>query len=105
MRQKYNYHQHRFPIRNICDPEIEIVQGWADTTYTFGFHKNVNGKWTITDLYTGTRIVSRGTRDACLDWVYDNWKKIEDAMQEPWYIQRVIEFRNMLKKELGENVE
>lgn len=102
MKQKYNYHRHTFPIRNIVEPELEVVYGWIDSTGLFGFHKNVNGKWNATDLYTGTCIVTRGTRDVCLDWIYENWERIEAAQQEPFYIQRVLEFRNMLKNGLEE---
>lgn len=104
MKQKYNYRKLMFPIRmdkNSCNHEIEVVDGWT-TGESLGLHKNILGKWVLTDLFTGTRIVVRGTRDACIDWYKENSKMVYDTMQEPWYIQRVMEFRALLEKERKE---
>lgn len=90
-----------FPIRNRqgIEPQIEVVQGWR--TLTLGFHKIRNGKeWAATDLYSGTRICTGKTRQACLVWISQNKERIEEEFEKPTYIQKVVEFRDMLREEL-----
>ena len=63
-----------------------------------GFHK-YDTFWVATDLYSGLRICKGETRKACVKWIEEHRKEIEDKMAEPLYAQRVREFREILRKE------
>lgn len=94
--------RHTFPIRMIDGWErpIEIVSGWRYGD--FGFHKGIKGRWIATDLYSGTRICTGQTRKECLEKIENNMKRIEQRYEEPSYIQKVMEFKELLKKESEE---
>lgn len=97
--------KHTFPIRMIdaAPNPIEIVSGWR--LGEIGFHRSSNGKaWIASDLMSGMRICTGATRKECAAWCEENAQKIEDRKLEPFYIQRVMEFRDLLRKEL-ENLE
>lgn len=103
------FHKHTFPIRMIdaAEKPIEIVTGWANEDYTIGFHKvctkrKSQTQWAATDLYSGTRIVTKKTRRECVEWIEQNEKKIKNTMEEPWYINRVREFKELIEKEMEE---
>ena len=103
------FHKYEFPIRQIdaAEEPIKIVKGWANDDYTIGFHKVCTKRksweqWAATDLYTGTYITVQKTRQKCLDWIAENQKIVAEKMQEPFYTQRVMEFRELIKKELEE---
>lgn len=103
------FRKHTFPIRLIDKAEkpIKIVSGWVNDDYTIGFHKICTKrqgwtKWAATDLYSGTCITIQKTRRECVEWIENNKELIEKTMNEPWYIQRVMEFKKLLEKEMEE---
>lgn len=84
---------------------IEYASGWLSEDGTIGFHHTSNGKrWVATDIASGARICTGATRKECAAWCEENAQKIENRKSEPFYIQRVMEFRDLLRKEL-ENLE
>lgn len=95
------FHKYSFPIRLVetADADLEVVTGWANDDYTLGFHKSYKG-WTATDLVSGLRICYCETRKGCLEWIVKNEKKVEERREDPVYIMRVMEFRDLIKKEL-----
>lgn len=103
------FHKHTFPIRLIDKAEkpIKIVNGWANDDFTIGFHKVFTKRkswqqWAATDLYTGTCITIQKTRTECLKWIVEHQDVINDAMEQPWYLQRVFEYKQLLEKEREE---
>lgn len=97
------FHKHKFPIRKIetCPEPIEVVSGWANDDYTYGFYRtSAKGRWIATDLESGTLICSGRIREDCVKWIKDNADKIEQKKLEPSYVQRVMEFRELLRQEL-----
>lgn len=97
------FHKHTFPIRMIAAAPnaIEIVSGWVNEDYTIGFHKIRNGKaWAATDVYSGTRIYTGKTRKECAEWIKQNQERIDNCMSEFRYINLVMQFRELIRKEL-----
>ena len=103
------FRKHTFPIRLIDKAEkpIKIVSGWANDDYTIGFHKICTKrksweKWAATDLYTGTYLTIQKTRRECVEWIENNQKIIAEKTAEPFYTQRVMEFKKLLEAEMEE---
>ena len=97
--------KYTFPIRMIdaAPNPIEVVSGWR--LDDIGFHHSLHGKnWVAVDLFSGMRICSYKTRKECAAWCEQNFQKLEEIMTEPWYIQRVMEFRELIIHELKEGV-
>ena len=101
------FHKLTFPIYLI--PEVtergwnryEVITGWTDETYSFGFHKASNGKtWIATDLNSGLRITKKLTRKECAEWITENMDKITAAKQGEQYKIYAEEFKK-LRKEVG----
>lgn len=73
------------------DYEIKTVDGWIDSTNTYGFYKKLkyNTKttyyWYATDLATGTYICKDNTRANCVKWIEKNIKRIEDRKKSDRY--------------------
>lgn len=98
------FHKHTFVIRTIpiAGREIDYKTGWANEDYTVGFAKTLNGKaWTATDIASGLSICVFPTRQACLDWIDEHAEMIAERMTEPAYVQRVMEFKILLEKEMA----
>jgi len=95
-----SFHKHIFPIRTILEDPIKIVKGWRMDGTEIGFHKD-GRYWVATDLYSGLRICKAETRRACVEWIENHRWEISDKMQEPWYAQKVCEFRDLLKTEMA----
>ena len=99
-----SFHKHIFPIRlnERAKNPLKIVTGWSNEDYTIGFHNS--GKcWVATDLCSGTQICYFRTRKECAEWAESHKEKIENRRLDPIYIQYVMEFREIIKKELKEN--
>lgn len=66
----------------ITQDGIETVSGWISDDGLFGFHKFNKSTakstyiWSATDIGSGRRIVSRGTRKDCVKWIEDNMCRI-----------------------------
>ena len=99
------FHKYTFPIRQIeaTGEPIKVVTGWTNEDYTIGFHKVYKDKrWAATDLYTGTYYTIQDTRQKCLDWIAAHQDVVKEKMESPAYIQRVMEFKRLLEKEMEE---
>lgn len=97
------FHKYSFPIRMIDTYEtpIKVVTGWVNEDYSIGFHKIRDGKaWVATDICTGTRFCTATTRKGCVEWINKNEQRIIKKREELSYIQRVLDFKEILKKEL-----
>lgn len=101
------FHKHSFPIRMIDSYKkrngtvIEVVKGWSNEDYTIGFHKVKNGKaWAASDCFSGMRIVTKPTRKECAEWIETNKDLITKKMETLQYVQRVLEFKELLQKEM-----
>lgn len=95
------FHKGIFPIRMIegYDIPVDVVSGWINEDNTIGFHKISKG-WAATDLDSGLRIYKAKTRKDCAEWINAQEDKIEQRKLETLYFQRVVEFREILRKEL-----
>ena len=86
------------------DWKLKRVKGYLDETGMYGFHKNPNNQWVLTDIQSGNLISYHGTRRECAEDIERYSEKVNIFRSMDTYKDRVRTFkRNQEENRYEEN--